>query len=784
MEEIKKALNIIALKNSEGIIPDDIFVKACDAYKIKSEVFIEDYDYHIYVSKSFFDHLNGISADKEICKAILPGQTKVVDGVMYIYALTPGAKTEYDWRVFKGKNKVGKQVDDSKVDSKQKYINELFPYDLNSLKVIKGLGDSTGSQLVEDDKGNQFVMKEGSNTSSDHVRAEYLSNQLYDIMGLRVPDCELYDYNGEAILLSKYIPFTTSPSVKDYDQMAKGFVVDALLANFDIYQNDNCLIDSAGRVIRVNNGGSLNYREQGSKKTFGDKVSSFLSMQTYNPTVVANLTTQDYINQINDVLSKKDDVINFLDESKQLSMSDTFKKRFDDLEHIKNDLIQELTDKSQGVLPRILKRDAEMYRDFTDEELDVIWKNQEGKSYRQKFLDTDPNLGWKLLSDICIKRGFSGRPQVVEKDEYWDIVSKSKYQMFRGLEEGRINPAKFYADKFKYDDDCFYGTLGLYGSGIYAHVNDGDKDGNDEKSYLSSNAYNEARNYAKKNGEVLELVLDPSAKVALVSDLRKEILKTVLYNTKEVDKIQLEIDSLNEDLERKQEKLKNKVSDIEKEIKKNMHWDEDTLVASQNEIDNIDWGNLNDKGDPDYPSFEDFVEKKVFDWVNKNGGTVTEKGKDVYVFALPNSKEKFTLSRYQWENNAIKQKNALSKAYNYPLKSFQNWMMKEHYGVIDKKVAEELKNISPVINQLQSDIVITENELERKNKDILEIKQVKNPDDTIMSGIYSAALEKDYESIGVYAALKGYDALIQPNGNGSSNSFMIILNRTKVIVKK
>ena len=328
MEEIKKAIDRIAEGNALGEVSDDLLIKACDAYKIKSENFDDSYDYHVCVAKSLYDHLHGIEPDEEICKAVVPGQTKVVDGVMYIYTATPGAKTKYDWRVFKGKSKVGKQVDDSKVDSKQKYINELFPSDLSSLKVIKALGGSTGAQLVEDAKGNQYVMKKGTNTSSDHVRTEYLTNQLYDLLGLRVPDFELYEDNGEAVMLSKYIPMTKVPSAKNYDDMAKGFVIDALLANWDIYQNDNCLIDSAGRIIRVDNGGAIHYRARGSKKTFGDKVDDFLSMQKYNPSVVANLSTQDYINQIDDVLNKRDDLINFLNESDYPSMSDTFKKRF------------------------------------------------------------------------------------------------------------------------------------------------------------------------------------------------------------------------------------------------------------------------------------------------------------------------------------------------------------------------------------------------------------------------------------------------------------------------
>lgn len=60
MEEIKKALETIALKNSEGVVPDDLLIKACDAYKIKSDDFLDDYEYHVCVAKSLYDHLNGI----------------------------------------------------------------------------------------------------------------------------------------------------------------------------------------------------------------------------------------------------------------------------------------------------------------------------------------------------------------------------------------------------------------------------------------------------------------------------------------------------------------------------------------------------------------------------------------------------------------------------------------------------------------------------------------------------------------------------------------------------
>ena len=408
MNELRKALDTFALQNAEGKVSDDLLVKACDAYKIKSDTFLEDYDYHVCVAKSLYDHLNGIEPDEEICKAVVPGQTKVVDGVMYIYTATPNAKTKYDWRVFKGK-KIGRQVSDQKaVDAKQKYVNELFPQDLSGLKVIKRLGGGTGAKLVEDSRGNQYVMKRGSNTSNDHVKAEYLTNQLYDILGQRVPDYELYDDNGEAVLLSKYIPLTHIPSSKDYDEVAKGFVADALLANWDVYQNDNCLIDSAGRVIRVDNGGALHYRAQGSTKTFGVKVTDFDSMQKYNPSVVANLTTQDYINQIDEVLSKKDDVLNYLEQNESDTLHAMVLKamegRFKDLERIKNDLNAKLNRKNRKIVPRKLKSDADMYRDFSDEELNALWNSVSG-SYHNKLFDYDYQVGWSMLSNICKERG-------------------------------------------------------------------------------------------------------------------------------------------------------------------------------------------------------------------------------------------------------------------------------------------------------------------------------------------------------------------------------------------
>jgi len=786
MKNIRKALDKIAEGNFLSDISDDILIKACDAYKIKSDEFGDSYEYYVCVSKSLYDHINEIEPDTEICKAVIPGQTKVVDGVMYIYAATPNAKTKYDWRVFRGKSKVGKQLVDGSKKSidKQKYINELFPNDLSTLKVVKKLGGSTGAELVEDVRGNQYVMKKGTNTSNEHVHSEYLTNQLYDLMGLRVPDYELYEENGETVMLSKFIPMTKNSSSKDYDEMAKGFVVDALLANWDIYQNDNCLIDSAGRLIRVDNGGALNYKAQGNSKPFGDNVIDFDSMIKYNPAVVANLTTQDYIDQIDKVLKKRNDVIGFLVESNS-NLFSTFDERFKSLKKIKNDLKAKLAKGNRKVLPRKLKSDADMYKDFSDDEKNSLWNNQSGKSYYNKLGATNYTVGWELLSSICQKRGFDARPKVVDETSYWNTVKQTKYQMFRGLNGGQ-HDADFYADEFKYNDNCFFGTLGIHGSGIYTHVNDGEDDSNTQTTYKNSDAYEEAHSYAGRSGVVLECCLDPKAKVAMVEDLKDEILSLVTFDKAAVDAKQIDIDSLNSQLKKNQDDYDNLTVNVENSVKSKMHWDEDTLVMRQLEIDNTNWGKLDKDGNPDYPKFDDFVKNKLFDWVEKNGGSVKEKGKgtDIFVFKLPNSKEHFMLSRYQYENNAIKRKNAFTSAYNYPVKRFEDWIMNNHYKVITEAVKKELDNIGDKAVKLRSSIKVTKSELNKATQEISDLKKTKDPDGDIISGIYESVRNGNKEGIGTYAALKGYDAIIEPHGNGCSNSFMIVLNRSKVIVKK
>ena len=47
--------------------------------------------------------------------------------------------------------------------------------------------------------------------------------------------------------------------------------------------------------------------------------------------------------------------------------------------------------------------------------------------------------------------------------------------------------------------------------------------------------------------------------------------------------------------------------------------------------------------------------------------------------------------------------------------------------------------------------------------------------------IYRTNDNKTKSVIGLYAALKGYDGIYQPDGNGSGHGFVIILSRSKIV---
>ena len=791
-QKLKKALETVALHHSVGVVSNDTLIKACEIFKVKTD-FVEDLEYELKVAKSCFDYINNVEQDEEIAKAVLPGQTKMVDGIMYIYTATPNAKTQYDWRVVRKGAKgvsVGRNdsLDDTQIKQKQQFVNSMFPKDLSTLKVVKSLGGSTGAKLVEDVNGNQYVMKKGSNTNSDHVKSEYMANQLYNALGVRTPDYELYDDNGEAVLLSRYIPMTKVPSVSDYDKMAKGFIVDTLLANWDVYKNDNCLVDSAGRIIRVDNGGSLHFRAQGGSKTFdSDVYKSYKGMILNNSAVFQKLSDDDILAQITEVRKRKNDIVNFLKESGDDKLAVIIEKRIDNLKRIEDDINKRKSLNKPNTTPRQLKPSNEMYKKFTDDELKDFWSGAKGKSAYDKLWHQG-GAGWDLLNTICVERGFDARPRVVSDTDFWKHVKslpKDMPLMSRGVTDSHGFTAAEYAHMFKHDDKCFYGTMGVYGEGIYAHVYDGNSDGANENNYSGKRAFQDAYSYAGRdlNG-VMFLAYESDAKIINTKDLLKQIESNPPIVNADVTKLEGEKKQIKTKLDKAESDLFNVKKDVADGVYKQMHYNEESIADVQMVIDSTDWGKINLNTDEyDFPSFDEMVLGNFAQCVKDNGGTVTitpNKGK--VTFKMPHDKEELSIMRYSYElQNSIRRRNAILPAYHLTADVFTNWLNRTHISKVESALKSAMDEIPDKVNKLKDEITKLKGEYNQKNAEI-KAKSNPDPEESMYNAIY--ANRHHPEVLGVYAAMLGYDGLYQNNGNGSGHGYAVILNRSKIVVKQ
>lgn len=826
MRASRKAIETIALGYSEGIVPIDALMKACENYKLKKNL-LADEEYEKMVSKSFFDQMNGIKTADKILKAVVPGQTKYFDGVLYVYSATKtGSKTDYAWHVA-DKTKVGKgsTLTPQQKATAQDSVNQLFPVDLKSLSVVKDLGGSTGAKLVKDVSGNEYVMKrvdkvKNPSGNADHVRSEYMANMLYNILGQRTPDYELYDADtDDPTLLSRFIPGTREPQSNDFAKMGEGFIADVLLANWDVYRNDNCRIDAGGNVIRVDNGGCLAFRAQGKLKQppfDGDVKRTFKDMLQYNSLLAKCLSDEDLLNQIDAVLKKKDDVVEYLKTAGDDNLAKIFAQRIDGLKGIRDEIQFRITRKANlaaAKAGKIAKRDllpkTEMYRELDEKELSDIFDEVIAmSSSRDSALTKTDETGWSILSRICQTRGFDARPRVVTDDEFWKEAAKADLPiMFRGQQSSDGKSGAEYCDMFRFDDQCYYGTQGIWGQGIYAHTDDTNNVWNgsqpdkydpkddvnnhsNQANFKASRAYYDATSYAHfEDGGVIKMAWEKGAKVVNLEDLLKEIKsnpptikdKNVL---KEIKQLQKELHDAKTEWTDAEVALQNVSGTIRKDVERKMHYDAAAITEMYNDINGTNWGNRTAQGKLSYPSFDTFVVGKMADWVKRNGGKV-QIDPDFVVFEIGGRTESIT--KIAWENNAIKQKNALTQPYNYQAERFKAFMETNCISRVEKAFQTALRDSKTVTAKMQLTAEEKKKEYYRIEGE-LNTKMAANVDDSLQAAIYDRVKDIDSREdgsrmsvVGIYAAIKGYDGIYIHNGNGWSHGFNVILNRSKVI---
>lgn len=159
----------------------------------------------------------------------------------------------------------------------------FFPKKVEDIKESVYLGGSSGVRAGIY-KGETFVVKKArksepveGESNTDQIKEEYIAEQIYKAMGFAVPQSRVYD-NG----LHKVSKFVDGKDLRVFkaesgyggepekykgikEQVKKGYVLDALLANWDVVGQieDNIRLGDDGEVYRMDSGGALRFRARG-----------------------------------------------------------------------------------------------------------------------------------------------------------------------------------------------------------------------------------------------------------------------------------------------------------------------------------------------------------------------------------------------------------------------------------------------------------------------------------------------------------------------------------------
>lgn len=144
-----------------------------------------------------------------------------------------------------------------------------------------GQGGSNPGGKFKDENGVEWYCKFPEN---DHIaKAEVLAAKLYSALGLNAQDAKIVTKDGKVGIASRWqdVKKASPKELAQTPGVLEGFAADAWLANWDVVglAYDNLQVDNNGHAMRVDAGGSLMYRAQGSKKAFGEHVTELDSLR-------------------------------------------------------------------------------------------------------------------------------------------------------------------------------------------------------------------------------------------------------------------------------------------------------------------------------------------------------------------------------------------------------------------------------------------------------------------------------------------------------------------------
>lgn len=191
-------------------------------------------------------------------------------------------------------------------------------------KIGEQKGSNPGGTYQDTETGVKWYIKQPA--SADIARNEVLAGKLYELAGLDVPEMHVITLDGKPSIASRIVDGLSkgdSAALAAAPGTAEGFAVDAWLANWDVVGMglDNLLLRGS-KAFRVDTGGALRYRAQGTLKgsAFGDTVTEIDSLRDpsvnrQTQSVFGRMTAQQIEDSVVRVLKIDDaDIVQALDE--------------------------------------------------------------------------------------------------------------------------------------------------------------------------------------------------------------------------------------------------------------------------------------------------------------------------------------------------------------------------------------------------------------------------------------------------------------------------------------
>lgn len=131
--------------------------------------------------------------------------------------------------------------------------------------------------------GRMYILKRGrepnrgGGSNVAHVRNEAAADAFCRRAGLRVPASRVYEIGDDVVRLSEYVSGAESLASawaqgdatlrrRLREQLRTAYPIELLLANVDVFQGDNILVDATGVAWFVDNGATFAYRAMGGLK--------------------------------------------------------------------------------------------------------------------------------------------------------------------------------------------------------------------------------------------------------------------------------------------------------------------------------------------------------------------------------------------------------------------------------------------------------------------------------------------------------------------------------------